>query len=332
MSRTAIVVVVSPRARVFLAVALASLAAAGVVIGGVLATRTSEGKSPSAGRAQPGAPPLVLDLGVRTDRDAVLLRRASALYDRGRRVAAARLFARSRSLQGRVGAAFSAWPDDSLARVEQLAADHRNSGFALLHVGLARLWAGRPGVKDAWRQALARDPDSASAVHADDLLHPRSPRGRPVFVPGFSTPPGLAKLSPPAQFAALARAARTGGVRAKLLYGIALQRLGRPVSAERQYAAAAALDPRDAEAQTAAALGLFEKENPTPAFSHLGPLTLRFPRSPTVRFHLALLLFWIGQPKAAERQLRLAVAEGPNTPLGREAKRFLQRLVGIRTS
>jgi tetratricopeptide (TPR) repeat protein len=318
--------------RVYLVVAGAAVAAAGLVVGGVLATRTGEGKSTTALKPQRGAPPLVLDLGVRTDPEAKLLRRAAALYDRGRRAAAGRLFAESRSLQSRVGELFAAWPDRSLDHVERLARTNPQSGFLLLHVGLARFWAGKPGARKAWREALARDPDSASAEHADDLLHPNSPRGRPIFVPSFSTPSSIAKLSPPQQFAALERAAGTGGVRAKLLYGVALQRLARPISAERQFAAAARLAPEDAEAQTAAALGLFEKGNVTPAFARLGPLTRRFPRAPTVRFHLALLLFWIGQVREAERQLRLAAAEGPNTPLGREAKRFLVRLERVNRS
>src|SRR5436190_2195810 len=245
--------------RVYLAVGGAAIVAAAVVVGGVLATRTGEGKPTTAQKSQPGAPPLVLDLGVRTDPEAKLLRRAAALYDRGRRAAAGRLFAQSRSLQSRVGGLFAAWPDRSLDHLEQLAHTNRRSAFLLLHLGLARFWAGKPGSRNAWREALERDPDSASAEHADDLLHPSSPRGRPIFVPSFSTSPAIAKLPPPRQFAALERAASTGGVG-------------------------------------------------------------------------ALLLFWIGQVGEAERQLRLAAAEGPNTPLGREAKRFLARLESVNPS
>ena len=57
----------------------------------------------------------------------------------------------------------------------------------------------------------------------------------------------------------------------KLLYGAALLRLGRTVSAEREFAAAAALAPHDADAQVAAAVGRFDKANPSLAFSRLGP-------------------------------------------------------------
>jgi predicted Zn-dependent protease len=173
------------------------------------------------------------------------------------------------------------------------------------------------------------EPDSLSAVRADDLLHPNSPRGLPTFVPSFAPPSGIARLAPARQLAELARRARSGGVRDRLLYGIGLQRIGRPVSAERAYAAAAAFAPDDVEAQVAAAVGRFRKDRPARAFSRLGPLVRRYPRSPTVRFHLGLLLLWLGDVRDARRQLTLARAAGPNSSLGREANRFLERLEGI---
>jgi hypothetical protein len=81
----------------------------------------------------------------------------------------------------------------------------------------------------------------------------------------------------------------------------------------------------------AAAVGRFTKAEPERAFSRLGPLARRYPRSPTVRFHLGLLLLWVGQVEEAQRQLRLAREAGPTTTLGREAGRLLDRLGGIRT-
>ena len=114
--------------------------------------------------------------------------------------------------------------------------------------------------------------------------------------------------------------------RAKVLYGVALQRLERPVSAERQFAAAAALAPGEPEARVAAAVGLFDKERPSLAFSRLGPLSQTFPRAQTVRFHLGLLLLWIGQVQTAKKELRLARAEGPKTLLGSQAEALLARL------
>ena len=82
----------------------------------------------------------------------------------------------------------------------------------------------------------------------------------------------------------------------------------------------------------AAAVGLFEKSNPSRAFSRLGPLVRTFPRAATVRFHLGLLLLWLGRVDEAKRQLALARADAPRSTLGREANRFLVRLRGIGTS
>lgn len=316
----------SPRARVTAIVALAAAAAAALTVGLTVLTSGNEVRS-TAIKPRSGAPPLALDLGVRIDREARELRRASRLYDRGRHKESAQIFARFTSLESRLGLAFARWPDDSLRTVEGLVRTNAGSALARLHLGLGYFWAGRGAeALAAWRAAARVEPDSASAVRADDLLHPNFPRGLPVFVPSFAAPPGLARLSPPRQLAALASAARGRRPRAKLLYGIALQRLGHPLSAERQYAAAAALAPNDPEAHTAAAVGLFTKAAPARAFARLGPLTRRFTGAATVRFHLGLLLLWTGRLEEARRQLRQAVADDPNGPLGREARRFLKEL------
>jgi tetratricopeptide (TPR) repeat protein len=184
----------------------------------------------------------------------------------------------------------------------------------------------------AWRRAAAAEPDTAAAVHAQDLLHPNLPvPGLPPFVPSFQPPKAITALPPPQRFAALARAARGGDVHAKLLYGVALQQLGRPVSAEREFGAAARLAPNDPEARVAAAVGLFTKAAPQRAFGRLGPLTAVFPHAATVRFHLGLLLLWLREIPQARVQLRKAQAEAPGSVLGREAGRFLSRLAGIGT-
>jgi hypothetical protein len=133
----------------------------------------------------------------------------------------------------------------------------------------------------------------------------------------------------------LTRAARRDDPRAKLLYGLALQRLGHRISARRQYDAAARLAPRNADAQVAAAVGRFDKARPAAAFSRLGPLTRRFPHAASVRFHLGLLLLWLArnQPGSLEEgkhQLRLARGKEPGSRLAREAKRLLAGLENVR--
>ena len=82
--------------------------------------------------------------------------------------------------------------------------------------------------------------------------------------------------------------------------------------------------------QTAAAFGLFDKAHPERAFSHLGPLTKRFPHAATVRFHLALALLWLGEVKEGRKQLRLAEKVEPGSKLALEARVFLQKLASTR--
>ncbi len=326
----------SARARTYFAVALAAGVAVALVVATVAFTRTSTGGggSPHA-RANPvvgRAPTLVLDLGVRSDAEATALRRANQLYSAGKRRRASAIFARYHSVQSQIGAAFSRWPAGTVSRLERLAALHPRSAVVLLHLGLAQLSSGRAAAaRAAWRRAAARDPDTESAVHADDLLHPTFVPGRPPFLPSFGLPSSVARLAAPRQFAALAAAARGGGVRAKLLYGAALQRLGRPVSAEREFEAAARLAPNAAEPLVAAAVGRFSKSQPVRAFARLGPLSGRFPSSQTVRFHLGELLLWIGELQKAEHQLRLARAAGPRTILGTSADQLLARLASAKT-
>ena len=327
----------SPRTRIFVIAGAAAAVAAGATVALAVITSSDEGGQPRTEMPLAGAPPLVLDLGVRVDPEARALRRAERLYSQKRRPAAARIFRRYDSPEARVGAALAAWPDSSLSTMQRLAVERPRDALVLLHLGYANLWAGKSeDAGAAWRRASDAQPDSASAQRADDALHPDFPPGQPLFVPSFPPPRGLDRLEPPAQLAFLARAARRDDPRAKLLYGLALQRLGHRISARRQYDAAARLAQRDADAQVAAAVGRFDKSRPAAAFSRLGPLTRRFPRAATVRFHLGLLLLWLArnQPGSVEegkRQLRLAQAGEPGSPLAREAKRLLAGLEDART-
>ena len=66
--------------RRYVITAAAALAAAGLTVGLTLATRTTTPHRVT----QKGVPPLVLDLGVRVDPEAVALRRAADLYDAGK--------------------------------------------------------------------------------------------------------------------------------------------------------------------------------------------------------------------------------------------------------
>ena len=201
--------------------------------------------------------------------------------------------------------ALAAWPAGTVRRLRILAARYPQSAFVRLELGLALAFSGSAAdASRAWHESRRVQPDSPSAVHAGDLLYPNTPAGLPPFVPSFTR-------------------ARTGAQR-HLLQGAAFQQALRPVSAEREFKAAARAAPNDPEALTAAALGRYDKDNPAAAFSRLGPLARRFPHAQTVRFHLGLLLIYFGDIRQAKRELALARAEGPATPLGKRAQTLLR--------
>jgi tetratricopeptide (TPR) repeat protein len=319
----------SSRGRVFAIVLLAAAVAAGVVVVGVLATR---GHVPATAKARSGHPPLTIYTGVRTDGQARALDRAQRLYAAKQYSAAAKIFNRYDSVEAQVGSALAAWPAGTVDKLLELQADHPKSALVALHLGLALYWDRRDGdAVSAWQAALRDEPDTPYAVRAGDFLHPQFAPGLPQFVASFQAPLSIRVLPPDRRLAALRRAAAGGDAHAKLLYGSMLQQLGMPVSAEREFAAAAKLAPSDPDARVAAAVGRFDKANPTKAFGTLGPLTRVFPHAQTVRFHLGVLLLWSAQLKEARRQLTLARKEDPRSTLGRQANQYLQALGGIGT-
>ena len=319
----------SARARTALIVAVIALLAA-VMVAAAAVWSAEEVDSATAAETTPepraGSPPLALSFGLRDDAEAAELRQAAALYEAGKQRQAAAIFARHDSLEAKLGAAFAAWPG-SEDRVEQLGALYPRSALVQLHLGLARFWAGVGGALTAWREARDVEPDTPYAVRAQDLLHPEFAPGLPGFVVSFDY--RLPGGSPAEQLEALA-ADRT--VRGRLLYGIALQGIGRPVSARRTFTAAAEQAPNDVDALVADAVGRYDKGNPAAAFSRLGPLSRRFPQAATVRFHLGLLLLWQKDVREATRQLELARRAEPGSKIGAEAKRFLDAVRNAGTS
>lgn len=320
----------SPPTRTRVLVGVAAALSAALVVG-VTVLQAGDGESQDETPAR-RPPPLELGVLVRNDSLARSLRAAETLYDEGRRGAASRRFEEllrehPDSIEAAVGAAVASWPAGARRRLESVVAEHPASGVARLHLGLVLFTDGREAAAaEAWRQAEARDPDSPAALRAEDLLHPEAAPGRPPFIWPTGRQPGLAGVSPARQLATLRSRARAGGADDWLRYGIALQRVGRPVSARRAFDRAAELDPDDLDAQVAAAVGRFEKNNPSGMFSRLGPLAQRNPRSAAVRFHLGLGLTWIGAVDEAKRQLRLAVESQPRGFYGRQAERLLSRL------
>jgi tetratricopeptide (TPR) repeat protein len=316
----------SPRRRIVLLVVLAAAAAVALVAAAVVFSDGGSATSAGTPEPRPGRPPLSFALGFREDREARDLARGADLYRQGNARAAAAFFARHESLEAKIGAAFVTWPDGTFDRLEQLAKLYPDVAVAQLHLGLVRLWAQRGDPVEAWRAAIEAEPDTPYAVLAGNLLHPKLPRGLPSFIPSFSASAEITRLASARQLEALRLGAERGGVRDRLLYGVGLQRVGRPVSAARVFEETARRAPGDVEAQVAAAVGRFDKDSPADAFGRLGPLTRRFPREPTVRFHLGVLLLWTGRIETAERQFRLASRVKPGSPLAREAARYLETI------
>ena len=326
----------SPRTRVRAIVGVVALVAAGVAVGATLI-----GKGGDEGSASPpanrGAPGLELSVVLGNDAEAKGLRRAERAYDSGERAAARAEFASlleadPESIPAAVGAAVSSWPQGTLLRLRRLLAEHPRSALVRLHLGLALYAAGDdPAAEAQWRQALAVEPDSPSALRAEDLLHPDMAPGRPYFYPSFGPSPDLRGDSAAEQLAALRRDAARGGVDANLLYGVALQRIGRPVSARVAFGRALDAAPKSLDAQVADAVGRFDKGAPAQAFSRLGPLAEAHPDSAMVRFHLGLLLLWIRDVKEARMQLQRAADADRGGFYGKEARALISRLEVIGT-
>jgi len=326
---------VSPRTRAHVLVGLAAAVSAGLVIGvTVLQADNGESAEPPPPEVERAPPPLELGLLVRDDSEAEALRDAESLFDEGQREEARARFQEllaenPDSVEAAVGAAIASWPDGTVERLEELAAQSPESGVVRLHLGLALLASGdEEGAVREWREAERRDPDSPAALRADDVLHPQFAPGRPPFVAPLEAPPGLDDLSPAEQVEELGRRARAGGVDEKLVYGIALQRVGRPVSAREAFQDAVAADPDSLPAKVADALRRFDKDDPSQTFSRLGPLA-DSDKDGVVRYHLGLALSWIGQVEEAVRQLRLARNADPDGFYGREANRLLERLLEV---
>lgn len=318
----------SPHTSVRLVVGAAALAAAAVAVaGGLLLDGREE-------QEEVGEPPaLELSVLAGDDPQTRALLAAERAYEQGRRDDARRSFeavlrSNPSSLEAAVGAAVAAWPEGTVERLRELAGGRPDNALVRLHLGLALYAEGNTEEAEAqWRQAQSRDPDTAAAVRAEDLLHPDMAPGRPFFFPDTAARPELEGLSATEQLEELERRAEDGRLEDLLLYGVALQRVGRPVSAQETFDLALAREPDNLDAQVAAAVVRFDKDAPEQAFSRLGPLTRYHPRAGVVRFHLGLLLLWIRAVDEARRQLEIAVET--NGFYAREARELLARVTEI---
>ena len=148
------------------------------------------------------------------------------------------------------------------------------AGIALLWAGLSERRAGR-----------ARAREEARPRHDHRRCRPTTCSTRRTSSPRCAELPDL-----PADAAEPRCSSRARGCR----------RRGTSISAERLYQRAARAEPeRRRGAGRRRRRAASTRTTSTPAFSRLGPLTQRFPRSQSVRYYLGLLLAWTGQRDAS---------------------------------
>lgn len=199
-----------------------------------------------------------------------------------------------------VRAAFAKGAKKAALALEPLAQESPKDAVVAFNDGLALYCAGYPNeAATAFRQAKKVGANTYYRVQADLLLHPQ------YFQKGGY---------PPFEY---------DGRDRLLIRGQVAQRGYHQVTAESLWARAAKLHPDDVDALVAAAVGRFDMDDLSASFSRLGPLAKRFPKSQTVRFHLGLLLVYIGQRKQAIAEFQQAEALGPGTELGKQAAKLL---------
>jgi len=207
-----------------------------------------------------------------------------------------------------VRAAFAHGAKAAALALEPLAQESPKDAVVAFNDAIALYCAGYPNeAATAFERTKNVGRNTYYAVKADNLLHPQ------YFQEGY----------PPFDY---------DGKDPLLLQGQLAQRQYHQVTAEKLWAKDAKLHPGSDVAQVAAAVGLFDMDSPSKAFSKLGPLVKRFPKSQSVRFHLGLMLVWIGQRDQALTELRDAVRLGPHTSLGTQAQKLVSSIESGGTS
>ena len=234
------------------------------------------------------------------------------------------------SIEAQIGDAVTAWPEETEEKLQAIVDAYPDSAVARLNLGLALLAKGEPNAaREQWAEAEKREPDTPAALSAEDLLNPHSPPGRPQFVVE-DVPAAIAKLPLEERLETVEKnAEKRGTVDDWILYGSALEAMGHRESARRAYANAVAADPESLEAQVAAAVSTFDKDDASPAFSKLGPLASANPNSSLIRFHLGLMLLWLPDLDEARKQLERAQVSDQEGFYGKQAGRVLARLAQI---
>ncbi len=264
------------RTLLYVYVAIAAVASAGIVVGLTLDTRTT----PHQPSGIAGKPPVPTGLPGAAGRQ--------------------------------IEVAFRDWPHGSIDALQRLGLVYSDNAVVQFYRGIGLLWAGYPSdAETALELAKKLGRNTPIQGRADNILHPgfyqpASGASYPVFTPISNN--------------------------ALLRRGSLLQAQGHQISAERIFTRAVKQNPGSVEALVAQGVGLFDEDDLTPSFSHLGPLTARFPKSQLVHYYLGLLLAWTVQRQPAVDQFEKAFQLGPNTELGKSAEKFLSGLSGASSS
>ena len=277
--------------------------------------RSSAGTTePQAARPRGACRRVLLDVGVRTDAEApAAAARGRPPLARAARPSAGRCFARGRSLQAQAARAIAG-----------LAATARWSGSKRLRRAHPRERGGRSSTS-AWRAsgaATRRARSRPGRPHARAIRTPRSRCGPPTCsIRRFAAGPSDLRPELPwrrrrelARCPATAGGARAPRARPRRAREAPLRRRAPahrpPGLGRREFAAAAQLAPRTPTPRSPTPSAASTRISPARAFSRLGPLARRFPKAATVRFHLGLMLLWLGDVEGAKSQLARATRLG----------------------
>jgi len=196
----------------------------------------------------------------------------------------------------------------------------RDQAVVSLHLGLAEIWAGQrsAGVSDLKRTRVL-DPYGFYGSLADDTLHTDQRPGYPLYIEPAGLPPGDAQ-----QLRALAaRQPARSDVWLALAYQ--LQQTDH-VEALADARKALELDPTGVSPRVAVAVLAYSKDDPSAAFSVLGPLAQQASDTTEIRFHLGELLYWLKQDTDAEAQWRQVEQDSPDSLYGRTAAALMDQL------
>ena len=193
-----------------------------------------------------------------------------------------------------IRAAFKAWPNGSLATMEQLGREYPKDPVVQLYRGLALL-LGR--LRRRRRRRAAQGEEGRPRHAVGGAGRQRAPSRVPGRLPDLPPARGEPRCS------SRARASRSRGT-----------------STRRSRSTRAPRAPRRTTPRPRSPLRsrCFDKDNLNPAFSRLGPLTQQFPKSQTRALLPRSAAAWTGQKDPAVAQFEKVVALGPQTDLGTE--------------